>query len=367
MQPKSKNREELAKRELRRPPPPAPDLTLPSQPCLAGYYGINFGRTDDKCDGPCSAGYTCPAASISPTSVPCGDPSVYCLPGAETPTVVTAGYYSTGGTATTRTGEAIANPGSYATKGVLYPCPAARFGSRSAEESPDCEGWCLDGFYCPPGSTLPSQIMCGTPDRFCPARSAAPLLTYTGYYTTSWNEECRPGRWRNTTITYLVDATNGGWEVDATNYPTQSESITPTSRPLAHCDLCPFGKYKSVAGDDKNLCVDCPVQVWGTQLETFLAVGGRQASADRTTCVCTRVDGGATFDNLHFNETTGVCESVSVDFVSPHTAAKKDGSERVKAEQMKCEKGHYCVGGVKYQCPQGHYGDTARETTTTCR
>jgi hypothetical protein len=318
-------------------------------PCSAGFHGATFGSTDSSCDGQCDAGYFCPPASISPQEVPCGDPGSYCPPGSSLPTSVSPGYFSIGGSTTTRTGETIATKGSYAVSGVLYTCPASRFGSREGETDPQCEGWCLPGFYCPPGSTTAGQIMCGDPGRFCPERSAAPLLTWEGYYTTEWDEPCRPGRWRNTTNV-----------VDPTLSPTLETSTTQTSVPLADCDLCPVGKFKSVRGDDKALCVNCPIQQYGN------GDFGRKSSEDRTTCECERLDGGAEFDFLWFNETSAECVSVSKGFVGPHSAAKRDDSQRVKPEQMECERGHYCVGGLKYQCPAGYYGDQLRETRTTC-
>jgi len=40
------------------------------------------------------------------------------------------------------------------------PCPAGRFGSSTGLSSPECDGPCLHGYYCPPGSTSPDAFRC---------------------------------------------------------------------------------------------------------------------------------------------------------------------------------------------------------------
>ena len=47
--------------------------------CPPGVYGNHSGMSTEACDGPCAAGYYCPAGSVSAMEVPCGDPSVYVL------------------------------------------------------------------------------------------------------------------------------------------------------------------------------------------------------------------------------------------------------------------------------------------------
>mmetsp|Transcript_96744 Transcript_96744/g.276242 ORF Transcript_96744/g.276242 Transcript_96744/m.276242 type:complete len:250 (+) Transcript_96744:494-1243(+) len=74
-------------------------------PCPAGRWG-GEGMTTDKCEGLCAAGYFCPVGSISPTQTSCGAETLYCPPGSGEPLNVTKGYYATGGTVTTRTGQA---------------------------------------------------------------------------------------------------------------------------------------------------------------------------------------------------------------------------------------------------------------------
>ena len=186
--------------------------------------------------------------------------------------------------------------------------------------------------------------MCGGPDRFCPAKSSTPILTWEGYYTTSaFIDECKPGTFRN--LTNVVDDTLS---------PVQIPHVTKTVKPLAPCDLCPEGMYKAVEGDQKSLCLPCP----------HLTTRGN-STKDRTSCICYREGGGAPFEQLHFNVTTGTCVAVPLGFVSPDTH-EAGSSHRTRTSQSECEPGHYCVGGIRYKCPAGRYGDKRRETSSLC-
>ena len=68
--------------------------------CPAGRYGARAQSADPTCDGPCAAGYYCPAGSASPLAHVCspkgGNPSVYCPAGSGAPVAVPRGYYSYG-------------------------------------------------------------------------------------------------------------------------------------------------------------------------------------------------------------------------------------------------------------------------------
>lgn len=70
-------------------------------PCPAGRFG-KLGMVDENCAGACAAGYYCPSTSTSPLQKECGGEMVYCPIGSGAPISVTKGYYSTGGSSTTR-------------------------------------------------------------------------------------------------------------------------------------------------------------------------------------------------------------------------------------------------------------------------
>ena len=113
--------------------------------CPAGRYGTNFGEVDSLCEGECLEGFYCPLGSISPKQIPSGDPGKFTRLGASTPEVVREGYYSTGGTSVTRTNEVIAMPGYFAKGGILFPCPASRYGKTEGLSDEFCSGDCEEG------------------------------------------------------------------------------------------------------------------------------------------------------------------------------------------------------------------------------
>mmetsp|Transcript_17180 Transcript_17180/g.21407 ORF Transcript_17180/g.21407 Transcript_17180/m.21407 type:complete len:905 (-) Transcript_17180:437-3151(-) len=72
--------------------------------CPPGRYGLP-GMTNENCTGSAAPGYYTPAASSSPRQMECGGEMVYCPAGAARPFNVSVGYYSVGGTSTTRTSQ----------------------------------------------------------------------------------------------------------------------------------------------------------------------------------------------------------------------------------------------------------------------
>lgn len=152
--------------------------------CLAGRYGDSTGLTNSGCSGVCAAGYYCPEQSTSPTQVQCGysyvrvEPSdeqvntvipgarlgkpnsVFCLEGSSVPLVAHPGYSTVLGNLTTRENEVPCPHGAYCSEGVVYDCPAGRYGITERLQTPECSGLCQKGFYCPPGSKSRNEIPC---------------------------------------------------------------------------------------------------------------------------------------------------------------------------------------------------------------
>lgn len=152
--------------------------------CPAGRYGSITGLTDSSCSGMCSPGYYCPEQSTNPTQVRCGykylrlvpnitntdtvvmtsevnkPNGVFCYIGTSMPQPVHSGYYSIGGDKTTRTDETPCPMGSYCQDGVIYDCPAGRYGRAQRLSNPECTGACQKGFYCPVASTTMNEIPC---------------------------------------------------------------------------------------------------------------------------------------------------------------------------------------------------------------
>jgi hypothetical protein len=86
--------------------------------------------------------------------------SVYCPRGAARPIEPLRGYFTIGGTATTRTDLAPCPVGSYCAAGVVTQCPAGRFGRQGLLTDAACSGLCAKGHYCPLGSTSRTMYPC---------------------------------------------------------------------------------------------------------------------------------------------------------------------------------------------------------------
>lgn len=308
--------------------------------CPAGRFGDAFQLYNESCTGLCKEGYYCPEGSAISTDTRCGDASKYCPKGSSYPSKVPEGYYSTGDEVSRTYDDdnhdytiaydiEIAPPGFYASRGILYGCPAGTYGNTYGLSSSFCSGQCSKGFYCPPQSTSPKQKECGAPDLICPKGSPYPIPIEEGFYTTAINvDSCPPGKFRNTTENSTVIITD-------------------------NCELCPEGTYKFVEGDDISLCIPC---------ETYTS----HSSDDRRTCICDRLAGGIStdLDNLYFNLSTSTCQNVSKYFIPSDDDIGY--SIYTKYEAHECERGHYCIKGIRYPCAPGRYGSKKRETNNLC-
>lgn len=305
--------------------------------CDAGYWGAEFGQTESTCSGACFPGFYCPAGSISGTEVMCGDPSRYCPGGNPKPLKVPAGYYSSGGNESTRTGVVIAPRGHYARMGLLYTCAAGKYGAIEGLDSAECSGPCeVPGFYCPAGSVSPQMRKCGGDNRYCPPGVVAPIKVHTGFYTADYRlQPCPPGKWRN--LTYVKS--------DFTNISSSGTGMNmlAVDHVLPDCGLCPENTFKSVDGDDFSLCRDCNLRY-------------SVSSDDGVTCRCTQVLGPGL--KSYFNVTQGDCvvvPEIEYNYISDDQWQGNLSVTRFK--QFPTEVGHYSIDGLRYQCPAGRYVD----------
>ena len=92
------------------------------QQCEEGFFCV--GGIKNKCP----SGFQCPTLGLS-SPVPCGHTGVLCDEGSIQPTKVRDGYFSIGGTNTTRQGQQIAPMGFYAFEGILRSCSSGHYGS----------------------------------------------------------------------------------------------------------------------------------------------------------------------------------------------------------------------------------------------
>ena len=122
----------------------------------SGFYttgGTEITRTGQA---ECEAGYYCSGG----VKLDCGAVDKFC-PGTQqtSPTTAQAGFYTTGGTEATRTGETQCEAGHYCSGGVKVQCPAGTFGNSPGLSTAACDGPCPAGYYCPAGTAGP--LDCG--------------------------------------------------------------------------------------------------------------------------------------------------------------------------------------------------------------
>lgn len=157
-------------------------------PCPAGRYGNQQGETSPLCTGNCKRGYYCPAGSTSPMEQECGDTGLICRSGSPSPVAVADGYYSIGGSNTTRFHLRECEPGFFSSGGVKYQCSAGNFGATPGLRTSACSGLCAPGYYCPSypfaPSTSATQLECGDSSVYCPLGTGnTPQLVDSGFFT----------------------------------------------------------------------------------------------------------------------------------------------------------------------------------------
>lgn len=71
-----------------------------------------------------------------------------------------------------------------ATSACSGPCAAGRFGASDGQTSDQCDGPCLDGYWCGPGATTPTAEPCGSNAVICVSPWTGPQAVQTGWYST---------------------------------------------------------------------------------------------------------------------------------------------------------------------------------------
>ena len=270
--------------------------------CPKGRYGSTQGLSSPTCTGVCRKGFYCEKGSVAATQKACGNSSYYCPAGSFQQTTVDEGYYTVGGhDNTTRASQVISPVGHYALNGILHYCPAGTYGNTTGLSTASCSGLCQAGFYCPAGSTSPKQYACGDEDVYCPPVAGKPIQTQKGYYTSTVEEECGPGKWRN-----LNDF---------------------------ECQLCDEGTYKIEKGNDKDLCRPCGFQATSTD--------------DRILCSCRIPESYKIQGEVVFNPTTGECKEKVEDGKDRPESWFQEDTQLTKSNEKECEIGYYCVDGIR--------------------
>ncbi|CAM9193439.1 unnamed protein product, partial [Discosporangium mesarthrocarpum] len=312
--------------------------------CPAGRFGASEGLGDENCSGVCAPGYFCLDGSVDPRSNECGSEKFYCPAGSPQRLSVENGYYSTVGkealasTEATalrrvRSGQAICEPGFYCVGGLRKPCPAGTFGGPGVRglNSSACGAPCPTGSYCPEGSVLPIPCPAGSygaeygltslecsglcmEGHYCPAGSTSPT-----------QKKCPAGRYG--AVKGLRD-----------QFCVAEEGCAPDGGGYCSLSLCEPGFY-------------CPP---GSTIPRQNPCGGPELYCPKGSGWPTPVDSG------HYSTgppTLGDGGSWS---------AAGEEMTMVRAAQHECEPGHFCVGGRRYPCPAGVYGDCLGATGEGC-
>jgi hypothetical protein len=286
--------------------------------CPGGRYGNVTMLTLSSCSGSCSAGYYCPAGSISATAFACGNNTVYCPAGAAAPLNVGVGNYSVGVSASTRDSQSVCAAGSYCSGGVSTSCPSGVYGNTSGLSSAACSGLCLAGYYCPLGTNQPTTLPCGNVSVFCPTGSSTPAWVGVG----------------NMSV--------GG--VDVTRQ--QAQAVCPAgSYCIAGARLpCDAGRYGDVSQRTTSLCV-------GACTAGYYCIAGSTSSMSapcgNSTVFCPVGAGWPSTVQSGYYSSGG-------------------GSSSTQTSEGPCLPGSYCVGGVRSSCSAGRYGNVTLLTLSSC-
>jgi hypothetical protein len=202
--------------------------------------------------------------------------------------------------------------------GVWYECPAGRFGNVSGLVSSDCSGECAAGYYCPVGSSQSDEHPCGGVSVYCPPGSGSPVNVETGRYTVpesvsvftrQGSSVCQAGEYCVGGVRYLCD---GG---------TYS---TVVGRSTACVDPCPAGYFCGNGTGVLNASIAC------RNVSQYCPPGSIRPVDVREGYYTIATSLGYYFD------------------------------------EVLCEPGWYCIGGVKQACPAGRFGSLSGETRPQC-
>ena len=321
--------------------------------CPGGTYGDITGLSESTCAGLCPMGWHCPSGTIDPHLKPCSHlPSSYCPEGSASPTMTTLGHYATDSTYKIGGGygaEEVCPPGSYCLEGIRHLCPGGRYGSTTQSITPTCDGPCTIGWFCPEGSIIATEHVCGPSNVFCPASSSAPIPVTLGYYTTGSKENLNH---------FDVDTDNHSaiGELNFMYIDAENENYLGLSR--GHQRICEAGYYCAADGIKRM----CPRGFYGATegLSSPQCSGacdqGYYCPEHSTSPQEVQCGGHAFF-----------CPSGSRDpqpvAVGYYTVG---GGIATHYAERRCEPGHYCVNGTKHFCDERYYGDAFGQIVSTC-
>ena len=278
--------------------------------CPSGYSCRGGLYCPDKSSVTCSAGYYLKANATSCSA--CGGNNYYCPGGtfnvsssAQGRNTVSSGYYSTGGTSTTRTGQSQCTGATYCTNGVKYNCPSGyddntRNGKTSSTQ---CQINCSAGYY--------------LASRTDPACTAVGIGYYKAAHTVSFGSSST----RTACPTsYTTASTTSGTSINRC-YLSVSAGYVRNGTTGTTLTRCAAGTYRPAHN-----------AYYGTSYACRACSGRTKYSA-----------AGA-----------GSCSTVSTGYYT--TGCNTSGNNCTG--QSRCSGATYCTSGIQYDCPTATSGWT---------
>ncbi|EEY65353.1 uncharacterized protein PITG_17008 [Phytophthora infestans T30-4] len=219
-------------------------------------------------------------------------------------------------------------PGAFCVDGKKFLCPAGRYGDKLAETSPLCAGLCTRGYFCPEGSTSPTQIECGGDGFICRTGSSKPLAIPQGYYAIGVT---------NTTRFFQRPCERGYFCVNGVKYQ------------------CPSGTFGATSGLTTAACSGtCAPGYYCPSYPEPPSVIKTQHECGSSVTYCPEGTG---------NEPLFVRSGY---FSVLTSGMMDDGRNATQNDVRICSKGFYCRQGIRIRCPEGSYGDVEGLTAASC-
>ncbi len=354
---------------------------------------------ESSASGTCAAGTYKAAHTVAYNSTSscsnCSGRTAYSAAGAASCSTVSSGYYTTGGTTTTRTGQSQCKDATYCSGGVKYDCPTGYTADTSNGKTANtqCKISVADGKYiavakesaasgtCAAGTYKAAHTVaynstsscsnCSGRTAYSAAGASSCSTVSSGYYTTGCNSSgnactgqskcesdyyCSGGvraactSWRaNTNTNGVTGATSTDACVCAAGYRLNKSA----------CSACACGTYKSV-NSNATSCTNTDA--------------GYYASGDGNT--------GQTEATAGYYAAAGACSQTACGDVTKYSAAgaascstvssgyfTTGGTTTTRTGQSQCTGATYCSGGVKYDCPTGYTADISngKIANTQCK
>jgi hypothetical protein len=346
-----------------------PSASTAPTTCGEGYYRISTGGTQFSDCTVCSAGYYCGVNATLESE--CGIGS-YSDVGASSCLPCESGYYcsskTTSKTNMENNGATWDNSGD--TEGKCF--PGVLCGSGMSRAPTMLQDACPAGFYCPAGATYAVPCPAGT---YNPSVGIyhvdnctdSPAGFYTTLNSTAVVGQCEPGF-------YCPVGSSSPTQVPC---PARYYRQEYGAGSAEDCSLCIAGGYCAGGNVVPAVCTAgsyCPTGIHapiGCSIGTYSAQTGLSGVEQCTSCA-----GGSYCDQIGLTTPRGLCEAgfycVSGANSSRPAYTSNFSENSVFSSSGQCPRGHYCPEGTTYPqvCPEGTYnpnwGSTSNAACIAC-